>query len=782
MKSITGLIPQNAADLRRALLVFAFYCVLNHIVGTTFWHRNYSLAQEANTEQIVFFSIPIGVESAPVYASPSNESYRTGVILKDQYVEVYFRNKDGFCAIRPPRGSFSWVNGKFVEIENNNSGKIVSTSGKAAPSRVGANTPIESSVVQVGLQPGQKIKILGRTTLDDGSHWFKIAPPPGEFRWIESNALFQDEATRNLPSKITTKNEYVAHGKSNGLIQANAEESAKQMRADANDDLPLPKFDDADEPLGYSPIEQPQNLSGAIASIDVNSFMKEVDKLGDDVRQTLGNRPVSIENVKILELRVESLFDAAPDDSIRFTLQKLYDSLKLAEKEYEQQLASTRAHAPANNATGQAQRFQENRVMPNAIPGTAVAPSQTSLNNAGLSFNAPTESFSSNNRANMASRDGIGQFPNNSSAQFANPNIGRPVLTPKTSQAQNNRRQTTTNVQWAQVLDEQGRKQILPIDQNGNVIDPSLLRVPTNNIASSVASNLKSNVNRNNSALGVLPSGYVSKGNSEQNVPKKPSLDFAFSKKNSPFNNKLQNAKIASGTTNDQAETNLSRLPSLFPSAQIIVPPQDYNQGIADNSVRQNSKLVAQALKNSTKERTAPSSTTGATFNEIPETSIATNELGQLPKSTGTLVFQEPRIGDDEIHSATSSRVSQVRSMQQASQNKNEQISPAATNTPRKQSRVRQTSFTPVVVRTKDGFDAKGTLIATASYGEGGPKFAIINQTGGELNIVAYVTPGKGVVLERFIGKQVGLKGSIGTVRVNDKVHKLVIANSVFPQ
>ena len=75
----------------------AFCCVLCLLAAAWRSSAITRLRKDAQTDQVVFFSIPIGVEVAPVFESPTRDSYQTGSILKDRYVEVYFRNKDGFA-------------------------------------------------------------------------------------------------------------------------------------------------------------------------------------------------------------------------------------------------------------------------------------------------------------------------------------------------------------------------------------------------------------------------------------------------------------------------------------------------------------------------------------------------------------------------------------------------------------------------------------------------------------------------------------------------------------
>lgn len=747
---------KNAATcVRRSRLVFAFYCVLG-FVAATLSNAVAAQAQDANTENIVFFSIPVGVDSAPIYASPSKNTYQTGSIKKDQYVEVYFCNKDGFCAIRPPQGSFSWINSKFVELENATSGKIVSA--KAAPSRVGADSPVNSSVVQVGLQNNQKVKILDQVDLSDGSTWYKILPPAGEFRWIALKDLFQDEALAQLPNKLTTRADFESRLQTKGLVQARALENAGT--ADDDIELTLPNLDEENDGLlGYDPTssgqaQQTNNASHVNVSVDRSSFEREMERLKMDVTRTLQGRSFSIEDVKVLQLRVEELFDAAPSDSDRHVLQPLYNALKKAEKEAERQLY-------AQAQSGQSARTTASVVtsQPTSRPQTAKIPPR---NNSVPRFpqavpdrNAQNLVQTPNRVAPQTSRATGAIFGN--ARQNVQTNAGRPM--PKGAASVPN----ANGVQWVQAFDEQGRMQMLPLDRNGNVVSELASMNASNNVvnAPSVIAN---------QSLGALPQGYASapKTNKKNTDKNKKTFAFAFSEENSPFRSKTKETRI-SDDAGSQNDANLSRLPSLLPSAQVIVPPQDYDMGVSSDRPRLNSKLAAQT----------PNVLPKAAASETP---VQETQIAQAPtpaptrRSQGTLVFQAPKI--DGVSEA------KTQNVQEPNDNK---ILPASSNAPKvngdSPNKIRQTSgFTPVTVRTKEGFDAKGTLIAISPAGDGAPRFALLDSSGGEFNIHAYLQPGKGVVLERFVGSHVGVKGNIGTIGVNGKTYKLVVVNSIFPQ
>src|SRR5262245_22397893 len=61
--------------------------------------------------------------------------------------------------------------------------------------RVGSRLSAQRDVVQVRLKEGEKVAILGRDEREGGL-WYKIAPPSGEFRWIQAKDIGLEGETK----------------------------------------------------------------------------------------------------------------------------------------------------------------------------------------------------------------------------------------------------------------------------------------------------------------------------------------------------------------------------------------------------------------------------------------------------------------------------------------------------------------------------------------------------------------------------------------------------------
>ncbi len=147
----------------------------------------------------------VAVSRALVYSGPSEDYYPTHQLQQGTAVQIYHATDSGWLAIRPPSGSFSWIpatdgyllpGGKNVEITAKNSVSWIGSSlGTAKQYRW-----------QVQLNVGEQLTKLGEETIKDKDGketlWYKISPPNGEFRWIQSGTI-----SRQPPENLAKPNQ-----------------------------------------------------------------------------------------------------------------------------------------------------------------------------------------------------------------------------------------------------------------------------------------------------------------------------------------------------------------------------------------------------------------------------------------------------------------------------------------------------------------------------------------------------------------------------------------------
>jgi hypothetical protein len=124
----------------------------------------------------------VRVARAQVRSGPGENFYPTDALEEGETVEVYREQVGGWLAIRPPQDSFSWVFGRHLNVRADGLAEVAKDQ---VASRIGSRFGGQRNAVQVQLRKGEVVEILGEEE-SSGEAWYKIAPPAGEFRWIQA--------------------------------------------------------------------------------------------------------------------------------------------------------------------------------------------------------------------------------------------------------------------------------------------------------------------------------------------------------------------------------------------------------------------------------------------------------------------------------------------------------------------------------------------------------------------------------------------------------------------
>ena len=129
----------------------------------------------------------IQTDDAVVMSGAGDAFYPTARLRRGEAVEVHRQEANGWYAIRPPQGSFSYVNALNLTATGP---RVATVTADRVPSRVGSLLNERRDMIHVYLNQGEAVGLL-ETTRDasSGDTWCKISPPAGEFRWIQSKHL-----------------------------------------------------------------------------------------------------------------------------------------------------------------------------------------------------------------------------------------------------------------------------------------------------------------------------------------------------------------------------------------------------------------------------------------------------------------------------------------------------------------------------------------------------------------------------------------------------------------
>jgi uncharacterized protein YgiM (DUF1202 family) len=140
----------------------------------------------------------VSVNEVDVRSGPGGGFYATGRLRKGERVEIVREVDGGYLAIKPPPGSFSWINATFVE-RNGRYATVLGHPETPTPVRVGsALTSVEPTVEQVKVQRGSQVIIIGPEVVHDDGVWLPIQPPPQELRFIPKDAVSMTAVVENV--------------------------------------------------------------------------------------------------------------------------------------------------------------------------------------------------------------------------------------------------------------------------------------------------------------------------------------------------------------------------------------------------------------------------------------------------------------------------------------------------------------------------------------------------------------------------------------------------------
>ncbi len=148
-------------------------------------------------EPKVQYVATIGVDEAEVRsgAGSTAQMYPTGRLKRGDRVEVVREMEGGWLAIRPPAGSFSWVNSRFVKETSPGRWVVIAHPDVQVPLLLGSSLKTDKPTVEgVRVQRGTILKGIGPMKLADDGYWLPVEPTPREVRYIRADAVARKPA------------------------------------------------------------------------------------------------------------------------------------------------------------------------------------------------------------------------------------------------------------------------------------------------------------------------------------------------------------------------------------------------------------------------------------------------------------------------------------------------------------------------------------------------------------------------------------------------------------
>ena len=171
---------------------------------------------------------------ASIRSGPSEKYYATTTLQNGTSVDVYLETSDGWSGIRPPANSHDWIPSNIAYLLPG--GKSAEIIEDKSPAWVGSDSSDLSEFMwQMELVKSQQVQVLGEELqmTDDGKKqlWYRIAPPPGEFRWVKTSQL-SDSSTSSSPSNGVQLANYLEEPMPNAARKNSKSESGKVVWSD----------------------------------------------------------------------------------------------------------------------------------------------------------------------------------------------------------------------------------------------------------------------------------------------------------------------------------------------------------------------------------------------------------------------------------------------------------------------------------------------------------------------------------------------------------------------
>ncbi|MDR1491402.1 MAG: hypothetical protein LBT05_01580 [Planctomycetaceae bacterium] len=244
-----------------------------------------------------------------LWSGPGNHYYPTTLLHVGDRLDVYFTVKETWCAVRPPKGCFTWVDARNVELGEKQIGTVLVNGVQA---RVGSDLSNQCGAVQVTLERGEKVFVLERIETPGDAKtpvWYKIAPPAGEFRFISRSDLQWDVVPKNASSAAQNNNPQNSEVNTSHQPQTLRERQPIQLASDLQ-----PRVSQENTPEEFN----------------ADDFHTALEQLKLDFAEKIMEQEVAADSLQSLSHIARMLYQSAPTQTDKNEVYRLLAGLERA--------------------------------------------------------------------------------------------------------------------------------------------------------------------------------------------------------------------------------------------------------------------------------------------------------------------------------------------------------------------------------------------------------------------------------------------------------------------
>ncbi|MFM9066011.1 MAG: SH3 domain-containing protein, partial [Planctomycetota bacterium] len=136
-----------------------------------------------------------------LFSAPDDNAYATDLLPQGAQLEVLERTPEGWLAVRPATGSFSWIPASKVRLHAD--GRTAEVITDDAVTWIGSRMEtVSRHEPGIRLRRAEVVTILGNRELQDdrtgeASQWIQIQPPAGDVRWLRAAEVVTNAAATN---------------------------------------------------------------------------------------------------------------------------------------------------------------------------------------------------------------------------------------------------------------------------------------------------------------------------------------------------------------------------------------------------------------------------------------------------------------------------------------------------------------------------------------------------------------------------------------------------------